>query len=111
MTSAKPAAPATKNADAELEALFAAINDVILVLDAEGRYLKIAPTNPALLYRPAGELLGKTLRQVCDPAQAEHFMECICTALETRTTVHFEYTLSISGREVWFAGVLPSMSG
>ena len=46
MTTAKPAAPATRDADAELEALFAAINDVILVLDAEGRYVKIAPTNP-----------------------------------------------------------------
>src|SRR3989442_3756248 len=111
MTSAKPAAPATKNADAELEALFAAINDVILVLDAEGRYLKIAPTNPALLYRPAGELLGKTLREVFDPAQAEQFMEYIRTALETRTTVHFEDSLSIAGREVWFSGAISPMSG
>src|SRR6184192_2419819 len=111
MTTAKPAAPATRNADAELEALFAAINDVILVLDAEGRYVKIAPTNPALLYRPAEELLGKTLREVFDPAQAEQFMGYIRTALETRTTVHFEYSLSIRGREVWFSGAISPMSG
>src|SRR6266550_4048558 len=52
MTIAKSAAPVARDADAELEALFAAINDVILVLDAEGRYVKIAPTNPSLLYRP-----------------------------------------------------------
>src|SRR6266571_6831269 len=110
MTTAKPAAPATRNADAELEALFAAINDVILVLDAEGRYVKIAPTNPALLYRPAGELLGKTLREVFDPAQAEQFMEYIRTALATRTTVHFEYSLPIRGREVWFSGAISPMS-
>ena len=45
MTTAKPAAPVARDADAELEALFAAIDDVILVLDAEGRYVKIAPTN------------------------------------------------------------------
>src|SRR5438046_6894305 len=111
MTTAKPAAPATRNADAELEALFAAINDVILVLDAEGRYVKIAPTNPSLLYRPAGELLGKTLREVFDPAQAEQFMEYIRTALEARTTVHFEYSLSIAGHEVWFSGAISPMSG
>src|SRR3989454_6190345 len=67
MTTAKPAAPVARDADAELEALFAAIDDVILVLDAEGRYVKIAPTNPSLLYRPAAELLGKTLREVFDP--------------------------------------------
>src|SRR6266853_1979263 len=68
MTTSKPAVPLARDADAELEALFAAINDVILVLDAEGRYVKIAPTNPALLYRPAAELLGKTLREVFDGA-------------------------------------------
>src|SRR6267143_4181781 len=111
MTTAKPAAPATRVADAELEALFAAINDVILVLDAEGRYVKIAPTNPALLYRPAADLLGKTLGEVFDPAQAKQFMEYIRTALETRTTVHFEYSLSIGGREVWFSGAISPMSG
>src|SRR5213595_2790806 len=111
MTTAKPAAPVARDADAELEALFAAIDDVILVLDAEGRYVKIAPTNPSLLYRPAAELLGKTLREVFDPAQAEQFMEYIRTALETRTTVHFEYRLSIGGREVWFSGAISPMSG
>src|SRR5207302_61047 len=111
MTTAKTAAPATREAHAEVEALFAAINDVILVLDAEGRYVKIAPTNPSLLYRPAGELLGKTLREVFDPAQAEQFMEYIRTALEARTTVHFEYSLSIAGHEVWFSGAISPMSG
>src|SRR5947199_5574048 len=111
MTTAKSAAPVARDADAELEALFAAINDVILVLDAEGRYVKIAPTNPSLLYRPAAELLGKTLREVFDGAQADRFMEYIRTALETRTTVHFEYRLSIGGREVWFSGAISPMSG
>src|SRR3989441_196112 len=111
MTTAKPAAPVARDADAELEALFAAIDDVILVLDAEGRYVKIAPTNPSLLYRPAAELLGKTLREVFDGAQTERFMEYIRTALETRTTVHFEYSLTIGGREVWFSGAISPMSG
>src|SRR5947199_9180735 len=97
MTTTKSAAPVVRDADAELEALFAAINDVILVLDAEGRYVKIAPTNPSLLYRPAAELLGKTLREVFDGAQSEQFMEYIQTSLHSRTTVHFEYCLP-SGR-------------
>src|SRR5690348_15456951 len=111
MTTSKPAAPLARDADAELEALFAAINDVILVLDAEGRYVKIAPTNPSLLYRPAAELLGKTLREVFDGAQAEQFMQYIRAALDTRTTVHFEYNLTIGGREIWFSGAISPMTG
>src|SRR5207249_6661215 len=67
--------------------------------------------NPSLLYRPAAELLGKTLREVFDGAQADRFMEYIRTARETRTTVHFEYRLSIGGREVWFSGAISPMSG
>src|SRR5881296_2855165 len=110
MTTTKPAAPVARDADAELEALFAAINDVILVLDAEGRYVKIAPTNPSLLYRPAAELLGKTLREVFDGAQADQFMGYIRAALETRKTVHFEYSLWIGGREVWFSGAISPMT-
>src|SRR2546427_10796221 len=102
MTTSKPAAPLARDADAELEALFAAINDVILVLDAEGRYVKIAPTNPSLLYRQAAELLGKTLREVFDGAQADQYMGYIRAALETRMTGQFEYSLSFRGRQDGF---------
>ena len=45
--------------EAEMRALFAAMPDVILVINAEGRYLKVAPTNPELLYKPPQELVGK----------------------------------------------------
>src|SRR3989441_657950 len=37
-------------------------------------------------------------------------MEYIRTALATRTTVHFEYSLPIAGREVWFSGAISPMS-
>ena len=47
-----------KRTEAELHALFAAMTDVIFVLDAQGRYLKIAPTNPALLYQPSDRVIG-----------------------------------------------------
>ena len=48
----------------ELQALFAAMDDVILMLEAQGRYFKVAPTNPSLLYKPAAKLIGKPLHKV-----------------------------------------------
>ena len=33
------------------------MTDVVLVLNAEGRYLQVAPTNPELLYKPPDEKL------------------------------------------------------
>ena len=40
---------AATHSASELRALFAAMTDVIIVLDKEGRYLRIAPTNPSRL--------------------------------------------------------------
>ena len=55
---------ALRESEAELRALFAAMTDVILIVDAQGRYRKIAPTKPALLYKPAQQLIGKTLHEI-----------------------------------------------
>jgi len=103
------AAPARRESDAELQALFAAMSDVILVLDAEGRYVKIAPTNAAPPYRPAPDLLGRTLHDVFPKAQADEFLGLIERALAWRQTVHAEYRLTIGGEEVWFAAAISPM--
>ncbi len=95
--------------EAELRALFAAMTDVILTLDAQGRYLKIAPTNPSLLYRPPDELVGKTLHEVMPAQQADMFMNHIRRALETQGPVNTEYSLRIGDEEVWFAGTISPM--
>jgi len=89
MKTAKPPVSRHQDAAAELEALFAAMSDVILVLDVTGRYVKIAPTNAALLYRPAPELLGRTLHDVFEPALAEEYLQQIRSALERRETVYY----------------------
>ncbi len=109
MTTAKSPVSSPRDAAAELEALFAAMSDVILVLDAEGRYVSIAPTSAALRYRPPAELLGRTLHDVFEPPRAEEFLAIIRRALERRETVHAEYALPIAGQDVWFAAAISPM--
>jgi PAS domain S-box-containing protein len=101
---------ALRASDAEMRALLAAMTDVILVLDADGRYLKIAPTNPALLYRPLSEMIGKTLREVFPPEQADTFTAHIHQALATQQPISFEYRLLINEQEVWFDATVSPMS-
>jgi len=107
------------DAEAQLQALFAAMNDVVLVIDAQGRYLRIAPTNPALLYKPADELIGKTLHEVFAPnplvaaslVQADTFLEYIQQALSTQETVNVEYSRPTLGKEeVWLAASISPLS-
>ncbi|MDZ4164530.1 MAG: response regulator [Smithellaceae bacterium] len=96
---------------AELRGLFRAMNDVVLVFDRHGRYLKIAPTSPNLLYRPPEELLGKMLHEVFTAQDADFFLAQIQAALEKKQSVNVEYALEIGGEKVWFAGTVSPLDG
>ena len=89
----------------ELTALFAAIQDVVLVYDADGRYLQIAPTNPSLQIKPASQMLGKTVHEILPPEQARLIQETIRRALTEGRTVQTTYSLPINGAETWFEGI------
>jgi PAS domain S-box-containing protein len=109
VTERKKAEEKLRSSEAELRALFEAITDAIFVFDSEGRYLKVAPSNPSLLYRPAEELLGKTLHEILPRGQADEFLGYIRRALETRHSVYHEYGLRIDGRQVWFEATISPM--
>ncbi|HUI90472.1 MAG TPA: GAF domain-containing protein [Anaerolineales bacterium] len=93
---------AVARSEGELRALFTAMTDVILILDKDGRYLRIAPTNPSRLVKPADELLGQLTDDVL-PSEAAHAInDAIKQALRTGETVKLEYKLEINQQEYWF---------
>jgi diguanylate cyclase (GGDEF)-like protein/PAS domain S-box-containing protein len=92
--------------DGDMRALFAAMTDIVMVLDVNGRYRKIVGTNTNLLYRPPAELIGKTLHEVFDKKRADTFLQHIRTALEMHKKATFEYRLSIKGKTLWFSASL-----
>lgn len=96
----KQAEEALKAAYAEQRALFAAMNELIFVFDDQGYSLKIAATNPQLLYKPAEEQIGKTLQEI-HPQQGDIFLGYIREALATQQTIKAEYSLMIDGQEIW----------
>jgi len=99
-----------KASQTELLALFNAIQDVIIILDAEGRYLKIAPSSAPLLYLPPVELLGKTMHEVLPSKFADSFLNCIQQTLKTKQTVKLEYSLPVADGEVWFEASIAPMN-
>ena len=100
----KQAEQVLQTSEAELRAIFSAMNDVILLMGADGRYLKIAPTNPELLYRSSEAMLGKTLHEIFPTDIADWCLGKISEALTTNKDVPLEYALPINGKEVWFEG-------
>lgn len=84
----------------EFQAILSVMTDLMIVLDADGRYLKIR--GPAeLLERPVEELLGKTLHEVLPPDLAEQSLRAIHASLEQRQLVTIEYSLKVPSR-MWF---------
>ena len=109
VTERRQAEEKLRNSEAELRALFAAMSDVILVLDEEGRYLMISSNDPSLLYGPPEKRIGKTVHEVLPDEQADMFLRCVRRALGGRRTVHTEYSLLVDGRELWFSAAVSPM--
>ena len=92
----------TQKSESELRALFASMNDVIIVYDRHGRYVRIAPTNPSLLIRPPDEMVGKYIREILPSELHDQFMKTIHEALSSNKTIRIEYPLMIGGNNLWF---------
>ena len=92
----------TQKSESELRALFASMNDVIIVYDKDGRYVRIAPTNPSLLIRPPDEMVGKYIKEILPPELHDQFMEAIHQALNSNEIIRIEYPLNIAGNNLWF---------
>ena len=94
---------ALKASELELRSLFLGMDDVVFVVDQNGIYLKIAPTNTEKLYLPADILIGKSCQEIIPSEQAEQFISVIRKTLDNQQTQEIEYSLLIQDREFWFS--------
>jgi PAS domain S-box-containing protein len=93
---------ATQQSEADLRALFASMQDVVMVVDKDTRYVRIAPTNPSRLFRPSDELLGKRMDELLPEETHEPFHTAIQKALQGEEAVQIEYKLPLEGEDYWF---------
>jgi diguanylate cyclase (GGDEF)-like protein/PAS domain S-box-containing protein len=96
--------------ETELRALFAGMTDVVIVLDAGGRYIEIAPTNPANLYRPPDEMLGKSMHEILPKEPADTILSMIRGSIQTGQVVSGEYALQIDGKDIYFSASASRLS-
>ncbi|HXQ34267.1 MAG TPA: GAF domain-containing protein, partial [Anaerolineales bacterium] len=102
---------AQERSEAELRALFSAMEDVIIVYDKDGRYVRIAPTNPALLFRPPQEMVGKLIHEILPKELHEPFMTTIHKVLAGEENVSIEYPLTLGGATFWFDANVSKLAG
>ncbi|MBI5963575.1 MAG: PAS domain S-box protein [Chloroflexi bacterium] len=109
VTAHKQAEGALRESESRLRGLFAAMSDIVIVYDKNGKYVSIAPTHPDLLIKPPEELIGMTLHDVFPKQEADGLRDVIQTVLKNRSTKQIEYSLPISGQTMWFAGTVSPM--
>lgn len=93
---------ALRESEAELRSLFAAMDDVVLVLDQDGRILKTLSTQSSDLHQPSEKLLDRLPQDIFPKAQAGFFLTCIQQTLATKQTQEYEYCLPLGDAKYWF---------
>ncbi|HEY9862573.1 MAG TPA: adenylate/guanylate cyclase domain-containing protein [Candidatus Obscuribacterales bacterium] len=90
---------ALEKSEAEVNALFKAMKESIVVFNADGYYLKVVTPNTQLLYNPEQERIGKTIHDILPQKQADILLGGIKTALETQETIEVEYSLILENKK------------
>ncbi len=93
-----------KASENNLKALFNAMNDIILEVDYNGKYLYVAPTNPSLLFKPVDEIIGKTMHELFPKEKADLFLAKVRKCINDNTPFTIQYPLEIKGETYWFEG-------
>ena len=93
----------------KIRAIFEAMTDIVLTIDATGNHIEVAPTNPGRLYEDAPYLIEKTILQFLESENTEIWLSQIRQVLETQQSINFEYSLPINERELWFTASISPM--
>ncbi|MEG4317832.1 MULTISPECIES: response regulator [unclassified Microcoleus] len=101
---------ALQESEAELRMIFAAMTDTVLVRNAEGRCMKIAPTGATNLVKPASEMIHRTAHEVFPEPVADLVLSAIQQVLKTKQSINVEYSFMAGEREVWLDAKVSPLS-
>jgi PAS domain S-box-containing protein len=93
------------DAGRRLRALCGALADLVIVLDREGRVHDVEQTKAGVLYRPAAEMMGRSLHDLM-PEHADRFVSEVRRALAAGEPHDVEYSLDIEGALKWFEATI-----
>ena len=92
-------------------AILNAIPDLMFLLDRNGTYLDYHARNPALLYRPASEFLGKNMNEILPPDLAASLFHCFQQIDSSDQPVRFEYEMALPDGVRVFESSMVSCNG
>lgn len=97
------------HSEALRRAITQASPDVLLVLDEDGRYLEVVSPEERLLYTTSDRLLGRTIHDVMDKADADLYLDFIQRAIREGIPQHMKYRLTTLGGPHVFEGTAQTL--
>ncbi len=101
---------ALQESEAELRAIFTAMTDIVLVRNAEGRCIKIAPTAAVNLAKSPTEMIGRTAHEILPEPAADLVLNTVKQVLKTKQSINIEYSYTVGEREVWLDAKISVLS-
>jgi PAS domain S-box-containing protein len=91
-----------KRSEAELNALFHALPDLIIVFDKDGVILRISSNIPGLNYPAGSDITGKNIFDVLPYPEASFIHKNILKAISPNgSTLHTEQFIEKDGKKIW----------
>lgn len=97
--------------ESDLRALISSIDDVIMRIDYEGRYINIWTSDEKKLTRPKEELIRSSIQEIFPKEDAELFMSTIKEVDRTKQSQNLEYYIQTMSGHRWFQGRLSPIYG
>ena len=110
ITEKKQAEESLRASENKLRSIFEAMTDVIIILDAEGRFLEVAPTHMDIHYLQPTLLQGKSVKDFFPPEKADEFIRKIDNALSEDKPIYIDYELTINQDKVYFGATISPLS-
>lgn len=97
------------SSEAELRSVFAAMTEIVLVMDRDSEVIKVSPTCPALYYQNNTDLIGETINQIIYGDYRSELMQHLQTVANQKKSLNFEYQLILNKQTLGFAATLSPM--
>ena len=91
-----------RRSESQMQSVFQAMSEVVMILDRDGHYVRVATDKQSMLIRPATDLIGRKLTEVMPPDLAERCLQHIHEALDEQKPTQIAYDLEINGKRHWF---------
>lgn len=106
VTEKRRAEEALRESEEKHRTLIQSMHDMVFVFDRHDRYSQCYGSPEAMLFIPSEELLGKHVKDVLPPPEAERFVKLAQRVRATGKNETYDYPLEIGGQVYWYSSSL-----